>query len=59
MIQEGVRAYYHGWYEDVVTALPPVDQGYVAAPEDPGLGLRLRPEFLSRPDVTSRTTDSG
>ena len=40
MIQEGVRAYYHGWYEDVVTTLPTIDHGYVAAPSGAGLGTR-------------------
>jgi L-alanine-DL-glutamate epimerase-like enolase superfamily enzyme len=52
MIQEGVRAYYKGgWYDDVVTTLPLVVAGFVSAPEDPGLGTRLRPQFLMRPDV--------
>lgn len=52
MIQEGVRAYYNGWYQDVMTELPVVDHGYVAAPSGPGLGTRLKPEFLAEPDVT-------
>ena len=52
MIQEGVRAYYmDGWYQDVVTTWPVVDHGFVSAPDGPGLGTRLRPEFLARPDV--------
>jgi hypothetical protein len=34
MIQEGVRAYYKGgWYEDVVTDLPKVEDGFVSAPD--------------------------
>jgi L-alanine-DL-glutamate epimerase-like enolase superfamily enzyme len=56
MIQEGVRAYYHGWYQDVVTELPRVDSGFVAAPSAPGLGTRLQPDFLTRPGVTVRTS---
>jgi L-alanine-DL-glutamate epimerase-like enolase superfamily enzyme len=52
VIQEGVRAYYmDGWYQEVVTTLPLVDHGFVSAPDGPGLGTRLRPEFLARPDV--------
>jgi galactonate dehydratase len=52
MIQEGVRAYYmDGWYQEVVTTLPLVDHGFLSAPDGPGLGTRLRPEFLARPDV--------
>lgn len=56
MIQEGVRAYYHGWYEDVVTELPKAEAGYVAAPSGPGLGTRLQPDFLQREGVTVRTS---
>jgi len=56
MIQEGVRSYYHGWYQDVVTELPSVDSGYVAAPAGPGLGTRLQPDFLLREAVTVRTS---
>jgi L-alanine-DL-glutamate epimerase-like enolase superfamily enzyme len=56
MIQEGVRAYYHGWYQDVVTNLPTIDHGFVAAPDQPGLGIRLLPDFSTRPDVTVRTS---
>lgn len=57
MIQEGVRAYYHGWYKDVLTELPNVEKGAVAAPAGPGLGARLRPDFLSRPDVSRRVSE--
>jgi L-alanine-DL-glutamate epimerase-like enolase superfamily enzyme len=58
MIQEGVRAYYAGgWYEEVVTELPMVANGMVSAPDGAGLGTRLRPDFLTRPDVVSRTTE--
>ena len=57
MIQEGVRAYYHGgWYDEVVTTLPAIANGFVSAPDGPGLGTGLRPEFVARPDVVSRTT---
>jgi L-alanine-DL-glutamate epimerase-like enolase superfamily enzyme len=56
MIQEGVRAYYgrDGWYHDVVTDLPRIEQGFVAAPEAPGLGIRLLPDFPTRSDVQVR-----
>jgi galactonate dehydratase len=58
MIQEGVRAYYHGWYQDVLTELPDIAHGYVAAPSGPGLGTRLLPDFVSRPDVTVRVSEA-
>lgn len=54
MIQESVRAYYTGWYTDVVTALPTIEDGMLSPPEGPGLGTSLRPEFLRRADVTVR-----
>ncbi|MGH2459597.1 MAG: mandelate racemase/muconate lactonizing enzyme family protein, partial [Chloroflexota bacterium] len=56
MIQEGVRAYYHGWYQDVLTELPSAASGYVAAPTGPGLGTRLQPDYLQREGVTVRTS---
>lgn len=56
MIQEGVRAYYYGWYRDVLTELPHVERGYVAAPAGPGLGTRLLPDFTTRPDVVVRAS---
>lgn len=56
MVQEGVRAYYRGWYQDTVTDLPAVDAGYVSAPSSPGLGTRLRPEFLEQPGVRVETS---
>jgi galactonate dehydratase len=59
MIQEGVRAYYAegGWYQAVVTDLPSVVNGMVSAPDRPGLGTRLRPDFVLRRDVLARTTE--
>jgi L-alanine-DL-glutamate epimerase-like enolase superfamily enzyme len=56
MIQEGVRAYYHGWYDDIVTNLPDTLAGMVAAPDSPGLGSCLRPGFCERADVNVRTS---
>jgi L-alanine-DL-glutamate epimerase-like enolase superfamily enzyme len=56
MIQEGVRAYYLGWYQDVVETLPDVRDGTVAAPTGPGLGTRLRADFLQQPETEIRAT---
>jgi len=56
MIQEGVRAFYHGWYRDVVTALPTVEGGRVRPPAGPGLGTRLLPDFAAREDVEVRVS---
>jgi L-alanine-DL-glutamate epimerase-like enolase superfamily enzyme len=56
ILQESVRAFWDGWYEDLVTALPAIEDGMVSAPPGPGLGLELRPEVFERPDVHIRST---
>ena len=48
VIQEAVRAYYSGWYREVLTALPTVENGFAAPPEGVGLGTKLQPDFLRR-----------
>ena len=56
LIQEAVRAFYTGWYKELVTALPIVDNGQVTVPMAPGLGLELLPEVTKRPDAVVRVT---
>ena len=58
LIQESVRAFYNGgWYNEVSTALPIMENGYVRPPEGPGLGMGLLPEVRNRKDaVIQRTT---
>jgi L-alanine-DL-glutamate epimerase-like enolase superfamily enzyme len=53
-IQEIVRAFYYGWYGELVTALPPLEDGRIRAPEGAGLGTKLNPEVVERPDATVR-----
>ncbi|MEO6889520.1 MAG: mandelate racemase/muconate lactonizing enzyme family protein [Ktedonobacteraceae bacterium] len=60
LIQETVRAFYTGWYSELVTAVPQVRDGYVYPLTAPGLGTTLRPEVLTRTDVhrqSSHLTD--
>jgi galactonate dehydratase len=58
LIQEGVRASWRGgWYDDVVEELPRFERGRVRPPSGPGLGTRLRREFLARSDVVRRVTE--
>ncbi len=52
LIQECVRAFHRGWYMEIATALPTVEESRVAPPEGPGLGLSLKPELLLREDAT-------
>ena len=54
--QEIVRAYYHGWYQDVAVGLPALSGGEIGADDTPGHGVELRPEFLSDAGTTIRTT---
>ncbi|HEU5432121.1 MAG TPA: mandelate racemase/muconate lactonizing enzyme family protein [Thermomicrobiales bacterium] len=54
LIQETVRAYYTGWYRELVTALPDIHAGTIAPPPGPGLGAELRPELWERPDAHVR-----
>lgn len=53
-IQEMVRAFYYGWYGELVTELPPVENGRIRAPEGPGLGLALQPGIAARDDAAVR-----
>jgi galactonate dehydratase len=54
LIQETVRAFYTGWYKELVTELPRIEQGYVYPMAGPGLGTKLLPEVLKRQDATIR-----
>lgn len=55
-IQEMVRAFYYGWYQDLVTALPPVANGRITAPAGPGLGTALNPDVMKRADARIQKT---
>ena len=56
LIQETVRAFYTGWYRELVTNLPRVADGMVTPPPGAGLGLELRPEIAKRRDARVRTS---
>ncbi len=55
VFMESVRAYWSGWYRDLVTALPVVEKGRVTVPPGPGLGLALQPDVLARGSVRTTT----
>ncbi|MDP6345960.1 MAG: mandelate racemase/muconate lactonizing enzyme family protein [Alphaproteobacteria bacterium] len=57
LIQEIVRAFYYGWYQELVTDLPPVENGMIRPPDGPGLGTRLQPGVLKRPDCHIRRSE--
>jgi L-alanine-DL-glutamate epimerase-like enolase superfamily enzyme len=54
--QEITRAFYYGWYHELVDSPPPLDNGFIRTPPGPGLGLALLPELDRRDDATLRVT---
>jgi galactonate dehydratase len=54
LIQESVRAFYTGWYKELVTAVPKIENGFVYPMEGAGLGLDLQPAVFDRPDLRVR-----
>jgi L-alanine-DL-glutamate epimerase-like enolase superfamily enzyme len=54
--QEAVRAYFTGWYTEIVDVLPKVEDGQVFPLEGPGLGLSLKPEVFGRADAEVRVS---
>ena len=58
LIQESVRAFYRGWYLELVTEMPRIEGGYVYPTEAPGLGVELQPAFFDRTDLTTRVSEA-
>jgi galactonate dehydratase len=54
LVQESVRAFYNGWYSDVVTAVPKNDNGFVTVPPGSGLGCELMPDIDGKFTVTRK-----
>jgi galactonate dehydratase len=59
LVQESVRAYYTGWYKELLTDLPAVADGHVSPPEGSGLGTALLPDLRERPDAHPLTSKFG
>ncbi len=57
LIQESVRAFYTGWYKELVTVVPTIENGYVLPMEGPGLGTELLPAVFERSDLTVRCSE--
>jgi len=51
LIQESVRAFYTGWYKELVTTLPRIEEGYIYPTDSPGLGTALLPDIVKRKDA--------
>lgn len=57
LIQESVRAFYTGWYKELVTEVPVIENGYVLPMQGPGLGTELLPAVFERSDLTTRRSE--
>ena len=57
IFQEVVRAYYTGWYTELVTELPRIENGFAHLMTNPGLGTELQPGLKKRADVTVRRSE--
>jgi L-alanine-DL-glutamate epimerase-like enolase superfamily enzyme len=49
LVQESVRAFYTGWYTEIVTELPRIEDGHIRPMTGAGLGTALLPDVKSRP----------
>ena len=56
LVQESVRAFHRTWYGDLVTALPPIEDGHITVPPGPGLGLELVPDIDKKFTATIRVS---
>ncbi|MBU3738890.1 MAG: mandelate racemase/muconate lactonizing enzyme family protein [Rhodoferax sp.] len=56
LVQESVRAFYSGWYRELVTHLPRVERGMLSVSDAPGLGLELLPDLHRRPGAHVRVS---
>lgn len=54
LIQESVRAFYTGWYTELVTELPVVAKGEITLSDSPGIGTELQPGLETRDDASVR-----
>jgi len=56
LVQESVRAFYTGWYKELVTHVPQPERGYFGKPPGPGIGCELLPEVWKRKDAVVRVS---
>lgn len=56
LIQESVRAFYTGWYTELVDKLPELHDGELHCPSGCGHGLSLLPSLFERADAIHRRT---
>ena len=58
LVQESVRAFYSGWYNELAQNLPVVEDGQIWLPDGAGMIAELKPEVFDRPDARLRRTEA-
>jgi galactonate dehydratase len=58
LVQESVRAFYTGWYNELVTHVPQPVRGFFEKPPGPGIGCELLPELWKREDAAVRVSQA-
>jgi galactonate dehydratase len=56
LVQEMVRAYYFGWYDELVTGQPVFEAGRLRPADAPGHGVAIRDEVRSWDDLEVRSS---
>jgi L-alanine-DL-glutamate epimerase-like enolase superfamily enzyme len=56
LVQESVRAFYTGWYNELVTHVPKPKKGFLEKPPGPGIGCELLPQVWQRKDAAVRSS---
>ena len=54
LVQESVRAFYTGWYRELVTEMPIIENGHVLPMAGVGLGTELQPAVFARAEAEAR-----
>jgi L-alanine-DL-glutamate epimerase-like enolase superfamily enzyme len=57
MMQEHVSPFFKGWYNDIVDPNLDIRDGYLHAPQNPGVGTRLKAGVRERSDAIVRVSD--
>ena len=57
LIQESVRAFYRGWYQELVTEMPRIEDGFVYPMQGPGLGVELQDSVFKRADLHTQNSN--
>ena len=54
--QEITRGFYFGWYHELVTELPIIENGMISVSNKPGLGMDLSNDLLKKSDIIIKET---